>query len=131
MTISRIRPGVFFSPRSELPRGRHALDRDEVQEVQRERLMVAFTELVADRGLPAVSITDIVAHAGVSRAAFYAYLGDLGACGEAAYERFISVLLGRLGQEMDPTAHWQDFVELAIRAYLEALQADVVVARAL
>ncbi len=93
--------------------------------------MVAFTELVADPGLHAVSITDIVAHAGVSRAASHACFGDLGACGEAAYERFISVLLGRLGQEIDPTAHWQDFVESALRAYLEALQADAVVARAL
>lgn len=131
VTIPKIRPGVFFSPRSDLPRGRHALDRDQVKEVQRERLMAAFTELVAEHGLAAVTITDIVGHAGVSRAAFYDCFEDLGDCAGSAYERFISVLLGRLVQAMDPTAHWLDFVKSAICAYLEALQADVVVARAL
>ena len=93
--------------------------------------MAAFTELVADRGLAAVTVTDVVAHASVSRAAFYACFDDLPACADAAYERFISVLLTRLAAAMDPTAHWHDFVESAIRAYLETLQADIVVTRAL
>jgi hypothetical protein len=87
--ISRapIERGVFFSPRSDLPRGRHALDRDTVREAQCERVMTAFTELVADRGLAAVSVTDVVAHAGVSRSAFYACFDDLAGCADAAYER--------------------------------------------
>ena len=93
--------------------------------------MSAFTELVADRGLAEVSVTDVVAHAAVSRAAFYACFDDLAGCADAAYERFISVLLTRLAQAMDPTEHWHAFIESAVRAYLEALQADPVVARAM
>lgn len=131
MPVATIRRGIFFSPRSELPRGRHALDRVPVEEAQRERLMSAFTELVADRGLAEVSITDVVGHAAVSRAAFYACFDGLAECGDAAYERFISVLLTRLAQAMNPTDHWHAFIESAIRAYLEALQADRVVARAM
>ena len=131
LRVAHIQPGIFFSPRGELPRGRHALDRNTVREAQCERVMTAFTELVADRGLAAVSVTDVVAHAGVSRSAFYACFDDLAGCADAAYERFISVLLTRLGQAMDPTDHWQAFVESAVRAYLEALQADQVVARAM
>lgn len=131
MTLSPIRPGVFFSPRAELPRGRHALDRDAAREAQRERLMAAFTELVAARGLAAVSVTDVVARAAVSRAAFYGCFDDLAGCADAAYERFIAVLLTRLGAAMDPTLRWPDYVETAIRGYLETLQADPVVARAM
>ena len=131
MSVAPIRPGVFFSPRGELPRGRYALDRDAVKEAQRERLMSAFSELVADRGLARVSVTDVVAHAAVSRAAFYACFDGLADCADAAYERFISVLLTRLAEAMDPTDHWHAFVESAVRAYLEALQADPVVARAM
>jgi AcrR family transcriptional regulator len=93
--------------------------------------MTTFTELVADRGLAAVSVTDVVAHAGVSRSAFYACFDDLAGCADAAYERFISVLLTRLAQAMDPTDHWQVFVESPVRAYLETLQSDPVVARAM
>ena len=131
MAIRRIRPGVFFAPRAELPRGRHALDRDEVRQAQRERLMAAFTELVADQGLSSVTIADVVGHAGVSRAAFYGSFDGLPACADAAYERFISVLLTRLGGAMNPTDDWYAFIQSAVSAYLEALQADPVVARAM
>lgn len=132
MATPTIRNGVFFSPRSaELPRGRHALSRDEAREAQRERLMVAFTELVADQGLASVTVGDVVGRAAVSRAAFYSCFDDLAGCGDAAYERFISVLLERLGSAMDPTDHWQRFIDSAVRAYLEALQSDPVVARAM
>jgi AcrR family transcriptional regulator len=129
--IPTIQQGVFFSPRAELPRGRHALDRDRAIEAQRERLMAAFAELVADRGLASVTVTDVVAHARVSRAAFYACFDDLAGCADAAYERFIAVLLEHLGTAMNPADHWHVFVESAVRAYLEALQADPVVARAM
>ncbi|HTU15168.1 MAG TPA: TetR/AcrR family transcriptional regulator [Solirubrobacterales bacterium] len=131
MGVPAIRYGVFFSPRSELPRGRHALDRDEAIEVQRERLMAAFAELVADRGLADVTVTDVVAHTSVSRAAFYSCFDDLAGCGDAAYDRFIAVLLERLGTALNPADHWQTFVDSAVRAYLETLQSDPVVARAM
>lgn len=70
--------------------------------MQRERLMTAFTELVAERGLAAVTVTDVVARAAVSRAAFYACFEDLADCADAAYERFISVLVARITHAMDP-----------------------------
>jgi AcrR family transcriptional regulator len=131
VTVPGIKQGVFFSPRTELPRGRHALTRRRAEEAQRERLMAAFAELVADRGLAAVTVTDVVAHAGVSRGAFYSSFDDLAGCAEATYERFISVLLDRVSAALDPSDHWHDFTESAVRAYLETLQSDRVVARAM
>ena len=130
-SISSIRPGVFFSPRSDLPRGRHALDRDTVREAQCERVMTAFTELVAHRGLLAVSVSDVVARAGVSRSAFYACYDDLAACADAAYERFISLVVTSVSEALDPSLHWTAYVEAGVRAYLDTLQADPVVARAM
>lgn len=130
-SISRIRPGVFFSPRSDLPRGRHALDRDTVREAQCERVMTAFTELVAHRGLLAVSVSDVVARAGVSRSAFYACYDDLAACADAAYERFISLVVTSVSEALDPSLHWTAYVEAGVRAYLDTLRADPVVARAM
>lgn len=129
--IASIRPGVFFNPQQELPRGKHALDRDEVDAVQRERLMAAFTEIVADRGLAGTTVTRIVARAAVSKGAFYRCFGNLAECEEAAYERFISVLLEHLARALDPKAEWPEFVGSAVRAYLEALQADPVTSRAM
>ncbi len=129
MTIRRIRHGAFFAPVAELPRGRHALDRDALRAAQRERLMAAFAELVAARGLAAVSVADVVAQAGVSRTAFYASFADLSACADAGYERFIAVLVERILTAMDPGVSWPEYMEASIRAYLEALQSDIVVAR--
>ena len=131
VTVRSIQHGVFFSPVTELPRGRHALDRETVAAAQRERLMAAFTELVAAHGLTAVTVGDVVARANVSRTAFYGSFEDLAACADATYERFIAVLLTRLTQAMDPTSHWHEFTSSAVRTYLETLQDDRVVARAM
>ncbi len=105
--------------------------RDEAESAQRERLMAAFAELVADRGLAGVNVTDIVAHAAVSRAAYYACFDDLAGCADAAYERFISVLTDRLDTALNPSDYWHVFVESAVCTYLETLQSDPVVARAM
>lgn len=132
MTIPTIRPGVFFTPRSDLPRGRHALDRDQVSAVQRERLMAAFTELIAAHGLTAVTVADVVGRARVSRAAFYSCFDDLGGCADAAYERFIAVLIDRLTDALaQASGDWEATIEETLRAYLDALVADPVVARAM
>src|SRR3981081_105900 len=93
---ARVREGIFFQVPRVLPRGRHNLTREEVLAVQRERLMAAMTELLAQRGYLAVKIGEVAERAGVSRAAFYQCFSDKNACALAAYDRFIEVLLGRL-----------------------------------
>jgi len=126
-----IKRGVFFSPRDELPRGRHALNRDDAFEAQRERLLSAFCEVVADQGLIGLTVTELVAHAGVSRTAFYDCFDDLETCSDSAYERFISVLVERLFYALDADLEWEDYVEAGVRAYLGTLQSDPVVSRAM
>jgi AcrR family transcriptional regulator len=93
--------------------------------------MAAFCEVVADQGLGGLTVTDLVSHAGVSRTAFYDCFDDLESCSDAAYERFIAVLIERLFFALSPDLAWEEYVEVGVRSYLETLQADQVVARAL
>lgn len=128
--MESIREGVFFTTPEPLPRGRHAVDRDEARERQRERLMIAATELVAEHGARAVGVREISAHAGVSRAAFYDCFADKDACFHAAYDRFIGVLTERMLAAITEREDWQVLVRDVIGAYLGTLSADPVVGRA-
>jgi AcrR family transcriptional regulator len=66
-----------------LPSGRSALDRDEVRDSQRGRIVDATAAIVAERGLAALTIPEIARRANVSNETFYeiypskqdAYLG--------------------------------------------------------
>lgn len=130
LTVQRITDGVFFSLPATLPRGRHELTREQVLAVQRERLMIAMTELMAERGYERIGIRDVAARAGVSSAAFYECFADKRACVFAAYDRFIGVLLERLAQAAAQRTTWDEWVLAMIRAYLDTLQSDLVVGRA-
>jgi AcrR family transcriptional regulator len=125
-----IRDGVFFHIPVVLPRGRHELTREQVLAAQRERLMIAIAELMADRGYKNVGVREIAARAGVSRGAFYDCFPDKEACVFAAYDRFIGVLLERLAGSVRPDQEWEAFVLGLVQAYLGTLQADLVVGRA-
>ena len=74
-----------------LPRGRHKLAPDDVRASQRERLVRAMLETVAERGYEATTVPDVVARARVSRNAFYEFFDDkidcfIAACDDAAAE---------------------------------------------
>lgn len=69
-----------------LPRGPHGLSRDEVVRSQRERLLAAMTEAVADKGYADTVVADVVSRSGVSRATFYQLFRDKDDCFRAAYE---------------------------------------------
>jgi AcrR family transcriptional regulator len=128
--IDPVREGVYFTTPPALPRGRHVLDRGEVVTAQRERLMIAATEIMASDGYRAVGVREIAARARVSRAAFYECFADKDECVVAAYDRFIGVLIDRVVGALQTTTHWSSTVEVVIGAYLETLQSDLVVARA-
>lgn len=65
--------------------GAHALDAQLVSRDQRERLCAAMTELVADRGYAALTVTDLTRLAHVSRPTFYQLFEGKQACFLAAY----------------------------------------------
>jgi AcrR family transcriptional regulator len=69
-----------------LPRGPHGLTPSEVAHSQRERLIAAMTDVIAERGYTATSVADVIERAGVSRKTFYVHFQDRRDCLIAAYE---------------------------------------------
>lgn len=127
--VPRIVDEVFFTRPPRLPRGPHRLERTAVKLAQRERFLIAFTELLAARGYYNVTINDIASRSGTSKTAFYDCFGSLDECAEAAYDRFVEVLLqGMVAYNDTPVG--ERGVEVTIMAYLSMLERDLVVARA-
>lgn len=125
-----VNPGVFFGALAVLPRGRHTLSREEVKAVQRERLMVAMTELMAECGYRRVTIGEVATRAGVSRSAFYTCFASKEECAFAAYDRFIDVLLASIAERTGSCENWDEFIVGLLDGYVSTLVQDLVVARA-
>ena len=126
----KIADGAFLADPGVLPRGRHGLTREQVLEVQRERLLIAATELLAAHGYRGFGAGEIAGRAGVSLAAFYDCFENKDACVFAGYDRFIEVLLERMGSVPLEGRSRTELVGTLLGAYLETLQSDLVVARA-
>lgn len=128
--VDHIEPGVFFTDSEPLPRGRHGLARHQVEAIQRERLMVATTELLADRGYAGFGAPDVAREAKVSLAAFYDVFENKQSCVFAGYDRFIHVLLNKVISAQLDDLQPTEIVDVVLGTYLTTLQSDVVVARA-
>jgi AcrR family transcriptional regulator len=73
----RLPPGPKpVSPPGPLPRGRHKLSQTEIARHQRERIVQALARESYERGYSAVTVTDIVKRAGISRNVFYDQFPD-------------------------------------------------------
>lgn len=113
-----------------LPRGPHALSREEVAASQRARLLAAIAALVAEHGYGRATVTATARRAGVSPNVFYEHFSDKEECFLAAYDVFAAALLARIGEEIAPTLDWHDFISAAAGSYLRALEAERAAARA-
>ncbi|MBB2943989.1 AcrR family transcriptional regulator [Actinoplanes lutulentus] len=128
--LEPITSGVVFTTPPSLPRGRHVLSRDEVTAAQRERMLIAATELLAGVGYRGFGVREICSRAAVSRAAFYECFADKDACVYAAYDRFIAVFLHHLADSGAAGSDWPGCVRAFVTSYLGTLQRDLVAARA-
>ena len=61
---------------SRLPRGRHGLPPSVVRRSQRTRIIYATAAVMASKGFPSATVSDIVSAAGVSREVFYEHFAD-------------------------------------------------------
>jgi AcrR family transcriptional regulator len=73
-----------------LPRGPHALTREQVAANQRERLMDALGDLVGEKGYASTTVADVIACAGVSRKAFYEHFANKQECFLATYDTIVT-----------------------------------------
>lgn len=124
------RAGVFFEMPTALPCGRHTLSRTQVESAQRERLMRAFVEELAQRGYADVRVAAVCERAGVSRASFYELFADKEDCVCAAHRRYTEVVTRHaIEAGVNQTKTWRRFIETSLDAYFDVLAADPLIAR--
>jgi AcrR family transcriptional regulator len=94
---------------------------------QRARLLDAMTRATAEKGYGRVTVSDVVARAGVSRRTFYEHFEDKESCLLAAATEGTAAVLARIAeatQELDADAGWQDALRAGIDAYVGTLAAN-------
>lgn len=87
------------------------------------RLLQALAEVVADKGLGAVTVADVVRVAGVSKRTFYEQFADKDVCFLTLYRLASASALDTLRAAVQPALPWQTQVETALRAYFAHLSA--------
>ncbi len=116
------------SPRerfARLPSGRHALTREYVQHSQRERIMDAVADVVAEKGYPGLTVTEIARRAGISHKTFYehfpgkreAYLATGRTGGEWGFQAAVEAYAVHAGD-------WPRAVAAGLDAYLRFLAVE-------
>jgi AcrR family transcriptional regulator len=114
---------------SRLPAGRHGLPREFVVENQRERIVTALVDSVAERGYNATTVADITKAASVSRRTFYEHFADKEACFLVAYEMVTDHLLGSMRAAAASYEEWPQKVRAALATLLRFLAAEPELAR--
>ena len=109
---------------TQLPAGRHGLDRSFVVSNQRERMLAAVADTVADRGYAGLTVAEIVQRAGVSRRTFYDQFADKNEAFFAAYDASVQQAMMAAASSFASSAHWPEQVRRAARAFLGYLAND-------
>lgn len=112
-----------------LPAGRHGYSREQVAHHQRERLIAALAAAVAEKGFAAVTLSDIVKGAKVSRRVFYANFESKEQCFLAAFDVVVDHLRELIAEAVARTDGWPQQAIAATRATLAFLAAEPDLAR--
>lgn len=112
------------SIRRVLPRGRNALDRETVAASQQERLLESICELTASEGFGAITINQLIAHAGVAKPTFYEHFESKEACLFKWVDREIERLIDEIASSVQPETATEDRVRAGITAVVEFMAAD-------
>jgi AcrR family transcriptional regulator len=111
--------------------GGHQLRREVVVHHQRQRILTAAVDLVAERGYRAVTVADIVKRAATARVKFYENFASKQDCFLAAYDAALAEATRRVGEATGtPGASFPERVSAGIAALIEYAAADPALARA-
>lgn len=114
---------------SRLPAGRHGLPREFVAQNQRERIVTALVDTVAEHGYNATTVAHITKGAAVSRRTFYEHFADKEACFLAAYEMVAEHLRASMRAAADSFEQWPQQVRAALGTMLRFLAGEPELAR--
>jgi AcrR family transcriptional regulator len=95
-----------------------------VEEVQRTRILEAMAEMAVDLGAGAVTVSHVVAHAGVSRRTFYELFPDREACLLATFNLGVERARARIEPVYSAEPRWRDGVRVGLAAFLAFLEAE-------
>jgi AcrR family transcriptional regulator len=110
---------VAAGRRSKLPRGPNALPPKVVLAHQRERLMGATADAVAELGYAELTVGDLISRAGVSRRTFYQLFDDKLECVLAAHQVALDHLTDVIAETCSGQFAWPDSAAAAIDGALE------------
>jgi AcrR family transcriptional regulator/DNA-binding MarR family transcriptional regulator len=113
----------YAGTRKERP-GERSGGREQLLDIQRERLIAATTQLAAERGAGKLSVSAIVTHSGVSRRTFYEIFVDVRECLLVALEDSLECARVRVRESYDPDTPWRVRIRLVLYALLCFLEDD-------
>lgn len=94
-------------------------EREQVEEIQRARVLGAMGDVVAEDGLSAATVAHVVAQAGVSRRTFYELFADREECFLAAFDQAVAAGAQRVVPAFAGAGRWRE----RVRAGLDELLA--------
>jgi AcrR family transcriptional regulator len=100
-----------------------------VLEMQRRRLLLAYTEVLAEHGLQGASVDRVCKRAGVSRRTFYDLFIDREACFLAAFELGLERIVSEVVPLYASAGSWRVRVRRALTALLQLFDAEPDLAR--
>jgi AcrR family transcriptional regulator len=114
---------------AKMPPGRHLVPRDFVAQNQRARILLAMTELAAERGYQKTTIELIVKTARVALSTFYEHFSNREECFLAALDEIIDGVAEVLEELVDPDQPWPDQIAAGLGILLEMVVAQPARAR--
>jgi AcrR family transcriptional regulator/DNA-binding MarR family transcriptional regulator len=100
-----------------------------VAEMQRQRLLTATLGVVAEGGVPAVTIASVSQRAGVSRRTYYELFGDREACLIAAFDHGVTRAAETVAPIVESDASWRVRVRAGLVALLGFFEENPALAR--
>jgi AcrR family transcriptional regulator len=108
-----------------VPRGRHGHPREEIEVIQRARILDAFANELGAAGLNGAHVANICGAAGVSTKEFYAVFKSKDECFLAAFDLGAEMVIEQGAAAFGKKRGlWEERVRAAIKAMLEVLQAN-------
>jgi AcrR family transcriptional regulator len=114
---------------SKLPPGRHLVPPDFVAQNQRERMLLATAELVAERGYQKTTIELIAKTARVALSTFYEQFSSKEECFLAAFDETAAAAADVFEELLDPGQEWAEQISAAIEIFLEMVAKEPARAR--
>lgn len=112
-----------------LPRGRHGLPREFVEQNQRTRLIGGIIDSVTEHGYAGATIESIVKDAGVSRGVFYQHFANKEDGFRVAYDTAMAEVRNRFERGFETGEDWPASVGGGLRAMLAFFAANPHIAR--